>query len=73
MVSAQSVASVISGTSSSAMWGTLGRRVRGPYRHFAHDMLNREASRLAQISNRSKLRSPLSERIEARQNHERIL
>ena len=50
-----------------------GRWVRGPYRDFAQDMLNSEASRLAQICNRPKLRSLLSEHIEGRQNHERIL
>jgi hypothetical protein len=40
---------------------TLGDRYRD---FFAQDMLNSEASRLAQIWNRSKLRSLLSEHIE---------
>ena len=50
-----------------------GRWVRGPYRDFAQDMLESEASRLARICNRAKLSSLLSEHVEGRQNHERIL
>ena len=50
-----------------------GRWLRGPYRDFARDMLDSEASRLAQICNRAKLRSLLSEHVEGRQNHERVL
>ena len=50
-----------------------GRWVRGPYRDFARDMLDSDASRLAQICNRAKLSSLLSEHVEGRQNHERIL
>ena len=50
-----------------------GRWVRGPYRDFAHDMLDSDASRLAQICSREKLRSLLSEHVEGWQNHERIL
>ena len=49
------------------------RWVRGPYREFARDMLDSEASRLAHICSRAKLRSLLSEHVEGRQNHERIL
>jgi asparagine synthase (glutamine-hydrolysing) len=50
-----------------------GRWVRGPYRDFARDMLDSDASQLAQICNRVRLRSLLSEHVELRQNHERIL
>jgi asparagine synthase (glutamine-hydrolysing) len=50
-----------------------GRWVRGPYRDFAQDMLDSDASRLAHICNRARLRSLLSEHVERRQDHERIL
>ena len=50
-----------------------GRWLRGPYRDFAQDMLDSEASHLAHICNRAKLSSLLSEHVEGRQNHERIL
>ncbi len=50
-----------------------GRWVRGPYRDFARDMLDSEASKLAQLCNRAKLRSLFSEHVEGRQNHERVL
>jgi asparagine synthase (glutamine-hydrolysing) len=50
-----------------------GRWVRGPYRDFARDMLDSEASQLAWICNRAKLSSLLSEHFEGRQNHERVL
>ena len=46
-----------------------GRWVRGPYRDFAQDMLDSDASRLAHICNRARLRSLLSEHVEGRQNH----
>ena len=41
-----------------------GRWVRGPYRDFAHDMLDSEASQLARICSQAKLRSLLSEHVE---------
>ena len=50
-----------------------GTWLRGPYREFARDMLDSDASRLAQICNRAKLGSLLREHVEGRQNHERIL
>jgi len=50
-----------------------GRWVRGPYRDFARDMLDSDASYLAQICNRAKLGSLLSEHVEGRHNHERVL
>ena len=50
-----------------------GRWVRGPYRDFARDMLDSDASRLAQICSRAKLSSLLNEHVEGRQNHERVL
>ena len=49
-----------------------GRWVRGPYRDFARDMLDSDASRLAQICSREKLRSLLREHVKGWQNHERI-
>jgi asparagine synthase (glutamine-hydrolysing) len=50
-----------------------GTWLRGPYREFARDMLDSDASRLAQICNRAKLGSLFREHVEGRQNHERIL
>jgi asparagine synthase (glutamine-hydrolysing) len=50
-----------------------GRWVRGPYRDFARDMLDSEASQLARISNPAKLSSLLRQHVEGRQNHERVL
>jgi asparagine synthase (glutamine-hydrolysing) len=50
-----------------------GRWLRGPYRDFARDMLESEASYIACICNRAKLRNLLREHLEGRQNHERIL
>ncbi len=50
-----------------------GRWLRGPYRDFAQDMLESEASYIACICNRAKLSKLLSEHLEGRQNHERIL
>ena len=50
-----------------------GQWVRGPYREFAQDMLGSEASGLAHFCSRAKLGSLLSEHVEGRQNHERIL
>jgi len=50
-----------------------GRWLRGPYREFARDMLDSEASRLACLCNREKLQGLLSEHLDRRQNHERIL
>jgi asparagine synthase (glutamine-hydrolysing) len=50
-----------------------GRWVRGPYRDFAREMLGSEASRLARICSQAKLHSLLSEHVEGRQNHERVL
>lgn len=50
-----------------------GRWVRGPYRDFARDMLDSEASQLARISNPAKLGSLLRQHVEGRQNHERVL
>jgi asparagine synthase (glutamine-hydrolysing) len=50
-----------------------GRWLRGPYRDFARDMLDSDASRLRQICIREKLRSLLGEHVEGRQNHERVL
>ena len=50
-----------------------GRWLRGPYRDFAQDMLESEASYITRICNRAKLSSLLSEHIEGRQNHERTL
>ena len=45
----------------------------GPYRDFARDMLDSDASRLAQNCSRAKLSSLLSEHVDGRQNHEPIL
>lgn len=50
-----------------------GAWVRGPYREFARDMLESEASSIARICNRTKLRSLVAEHVKGRQNHERIL
>ena len=50
-----------------------GTWLRGPYREFARDMLDSDASRLAQICNQAKLGSLFREHVEGRQNHERIL
>jgi asparagine synthase (glutamine-hydrolysing) len=50
-----------------------GRWVRGPYRGFAQDMLEGEASYVARICNRTKLRSLLVDHVEGRQNQEKIL
>ena len=50
-----------------------GRWVKGPYRDFARDMLDSDASRLAQICSRAKLSSLLNEHVEGWQNHERVL
>ena len=47
-----------------------GTWLREPYREFARDMLDSDASRLAQICNRAKLGSLLREHVEGRQNHE---
>jgi asparagine synthase (glutamine-hydrolysing) len=50
-----------------------GRWLRGPYRDFAQDMLESDASYITRICNRAKLSQLLSEHLEGRQNHERVL
>jgi asparagine synthase (glutamine-hydrolysing) len=51
----------------------IGEWFRGPYRDFLQDMLASETSRLAKIVSRPKLRGLVTEHLNARQNHERIL
>jgi asparagine synthase (glutamine-hydrolysing) len=51
----------------------IGEWFRGPYRDFLQDMLASETSRLAKIVSQPKLRGLVTEHLNARQNHERIL
>jgi asparagine synthase (glutamine-hydrolysing) len=44
-----------------------GTWLRGPYREFARDMLDSDASRLAQICNQAKLGSLFREHVEGRE------
>ena len=50
-----------------------GTWLRGPYREFTRDMLDSDASRLAQICNRPSLAASSGSTSKDRQNHERIL
>ena len=51
----------------------IGEWFRGPYREFLRDMLVSETSGVAQMVSASKLRQLVTEHLDARQNHEKLL
>jgi asparagine synthase (glutamine-hydrolysing) len=51
----------------------IGEWFRGPYRNFVQDMLVSDASSVARMCNRTKLRGLVAEHIGGRQNHERVI
>jgi asparagine synthase (glutamine-hydrolysing) len=51
----------------------IGEWLKGPYRDFVQDMLVSETSSLAQMISAPKLRRLVTEHLNGRQNHERIL
>src|ERR1700756_4888133 len=53
--------------------GRVGDWFKGPYRDFLQDMVVSETSSLAQMVSSLKLRTLVTEHLNGRQNHERVL